>query len=50
MLVLLMGEFMHYAVEMDSGALISIPRFINTGFAIQKLIRRDTHTESNVIS
>jgi hypothetical protein len=29
---------MKYAVEMGSGAMIYISRFINTGLAIQKLI------------
>jgi hypothetical protein len=38
MLVLLMGEFIMYAAEMGSGAMICIPSFIKTGSAIQTLI------------
>jgi hypothetical protein len=38
MLVLLIGEFMKYAVEMGSGAMIYIPSFKNIGSGIQKLI------------
>jgi hypothetical protein len=36
---------MKYVVEMDSGALIYIPSFINIGSAIQKLIREYTDTQ-----
>jgi hypothetical protein len=46
MLVLLMGGFMNYTIEMDSGAMIYLRSFIKTGFAIQKSIRRDTHTDT----
>jgi hypothetical protein len=37
---------------MVSGAVIYVPRFINIGSGVQKLIRgyTDTHTDSNVIS
>jgi hypothetical protein len=43
---------MNYALEMGSGVLIYTPCFINIVSAIQKLIRRDTHThtDSKVIS
>jgi hypothetical protein len=39
MLVLLMGGFMKYAVEMDSGAMIYIASFIKIGSGIQTLLR-----------
>jgi hypothetical protein len=32
-----MEEFMKYAVEMSSGAMIYVPSFINIGSAIQKV-------------
>jgi hypothetical protein len=35
---------------MSSGAVIYIPSFIKIGSGVQKLIRRDTHTDSDVIS
>jgi hypothetical protein len=35
---------MKYAVEMDSGAMIYIPNFIETNSAIQKQIGGDTQT------
>jgi hypothetical protein len=35
---------MKYAVEMGRGAMICIPNFINTGSAIQKLIRVPAQT------
>jgi hypothetical protein len=35
---------MKYAVEMGSGAVIYIPRFIKIGSGIQKLIGEDTQT------
>jgi hypothetical protein len=35
--------FIKYADEMDSGAMIYIPRFIKTGSGIQKLLDGDTH-------
>jgi hypothetical protein len=38
---------MNYAVEMGSGALIYAPSFINIRSAIQKLIGRDTHTDTH---
>jgi hypothetical protein len=37
---------MKYAVEMGSGAMIYIPSFIKIGSGIQKLIREDTHTDT----
>jgi hypothetical protein len=37
---------MKYAVEMDSGAMIYIPRFVQIGSAIQKLIGAFTDTET----
>jgi hypothetical protein len=37
---------MKYAVEMGSGAMIYIPRFVKTGIGIQKLIEGDTPTAS----
>jgi hypothetical protein len=41
---------MNYSIEMGSGSLIYIPRFIKIGSAIQKLIRGmhvDTHTHTD---
>jgi hypothetical protein len=35
-----MGGFMKYAAEMDSGAMMYIPRFLKSGSDIQKLMRR----------
>jgi hypothetical protein len=35
---------MRYAVEMGSGAMMYIPRFINIGSGIQQLIGGDTQT------
>jgi hypothetical protein len=41
-----------YAVQIDSGAMLYVPSFINIGSGIQKLIRgyTDTHTDRKVIS
>jgi hypothetical protein len=47
MLVLLIEEFMNYALEMGSGALMYVPSFIKFCSATQKLIRGihiQTHT------
>jgi hypothetical protein len=42
---------MKYAIEMSSGAMIDIPRFIEVGSAIQKLMRGiHRHTDSMVIT
>jgi hypothetical protein len=41
---------MKYAVEMGSGAMIYIPGFIKIDSDIQKLLGKDTHTQSKVIS
>jgi hypothetical protein len=38
MFMLLMGWFMHYAIEMGSGAMTNIPNFITIGLRIHKLI------------
>jgi hypothetical protein len=35
---------MKYVVEMGSGAMIHVARFIKIGSAFQKLIRKDTQT------
>jgi hypothetical protein len=44
---------MNYAVEMASGGVIYIPRFIKVGSGGQKLLwgdtHRDTHIDSKVI-
>jgi hypothetical protein len=37
---------MEYAVQMGSGAMIYIPGFIKIGSGIRKLIRGDTHTDT----
>jgi hypothetical protein len=37
---------MKYAVPMGSGAMIYTPSFIKTGSGIQKLIQRDSQTDS----
>jgi hypothetical protein len=37
---------MNYAVEIGLSALIYIPSFIKIDSAIQKLIRGDTHTDT----
>jgi hypothetical protein len=37
---------MEYAVEMGSGAMVYIPSFVKIGSGIQKLIERDTHTDT----
>jgi hypothetical protein len=42
MLVLLMGSIYELTVEMGSGAMIYMPRFIKIGF--QKLIQGDAQT------
>jgi hypothetical protein len=47
MLVLLIGGFFNYSVEMGSGGMIYASSFIRIGSGIQKLIRRgytDTQT------
>jgi hypothetical protein len=36
------GEFMKYAVEMGSGAVIYVPSFIKIGSGVQKLMGGDT--------
>jgi hypothetical protein len=36
---------MKYTVEMGSGAMICVPRFIKIGSRIQKLTERGTQTE-----
>jgi hypothetical protein len=41
---------MNYAVEMGSGAMIYIPSVIKIGSSIQRLLGRDTHIDSKVIS
>jgi hypothetical protein len=41
---------MNYAIEMGSGAMIDILSSIETGYGIQKLLRKDTHTHSKLIS
>jgi hypothetical protein len=41
---------MNYAVEMDSGTMIYIPRFTKIGSAIQKFIERDIQAHSMVIA
>jgi hypothetical protein len=41
---------MKYVVEMDSGAVISMPSFIKISLAVQKLIRGDRHTDSMVFA
>jgi hypothetical protein len=42
-----MEEFLKYAIEMGSGAMIYLPRFIKIGSAIQKLIGgcKQTHRQ-----
>jgi hypothetical protein len=41
---------MKYAIEVGSGAVIYIPSFIQIGSGIQKLIGKDSVTESLVMS
>jgi hypothetical protein len=46
-------DFMKYAVEMDTGAMIYIPNFIKTGSFIKKLVERwgqQRHTGSKEIA
>jgi hypothetical protein len=52
MLVLLIRSNFDYAVEMASGTMIYIPRFIKTGSSNQELMRGNTHihTDSKLIS
>jgi hypothetical protein len=47
MLVLLMERFINYAVEMESGAMICIPSFINIGSDIQKSVGEGTHVQKH---
>jgi hypothetical protein len=36
---------MIYAVKVESGAMIHVPSFINTGSGVQVLIWEDSHTD-----
>jgi hypothetical protein len=40
----------NYAVKMGSGALMYMQNFMKFGSAIQKLIRGDTHTDTDTDS
>jgi hypothetical protein len=45
-----MEGFMKYAIEMGSGAMIHIPRFLKIGSGIQKLIGFTDRQHSDFIS
>jgi hypothetical protein len=41
---------MKYAIKKGSGAMVYIPNFMKNGSGIQKSTRKDTHSDSVVIS